>query len=334
MKFRKRVNIGMIAGFVTFLIASFVFLVVKPSADFSENENRSLAQLPAMTLSKVADGSFMDDFEDYVNDQFYARSFFVSLKAQTEKLIGKTENNGVFFAQDQYLIGKLQSNAFSEVDQSLTAMKKFAQNGKGTYQVEFLLCPTAAEVLKNKLPSFGYSDYQTELYSYVAKSFHNSDIKFIDVRSAFTGALNTNRQLYYKTDHHYTSFAAFLAYSEYMKANGMTPLSESDFTIETVADNFYGSQWTKAALFTAQPDSIMRYVSKKGSTCHIDIIDGDKIISQDSLYFNEYLSKKDKYSYFLSGVKPLYEITTNVKNGKSILLFKDSYAHEKTSSIN
>ena len=41
----------------------------------------------------------------------------------------------------------------------------------------------------------------------------------------------------------------------------------------------------------------------------------------------EKLSKKDKYSVFLGGNQSITDIKTDVKNGKTLMLIKDSYSH-------
>ena len=47
----------------------------------------------------------------------------------------------------------------------------------------------------------------------------------------------------------------------------------------------------------------------------------------NKIYNEEYLSKKDKYSYFLNGNNSKVAIKTNIQNGKKLLLIKDSYSH-------
>ena len=47
----------------------------------------------------------------------------------------------------------------------------------------------------------------------------------------------------------------------------------------------------------------------------------------DSIFFTEHLGKKDKYSYFLDGNHGLSVIRGNASTGKSLAIFKDSYAH-------
>ena len=54
---------------------------------------------------------------------------------------------------------------------------------------------------------------------------------------------------------------------------------------------------------------------------------GKEIKYFDSLYDESYLSKKDQYSYFLSSNNPLVSIETGVKNGKTLLVLKDSFAN-------
>ena len=52
-----------------------VFAVLKPATEFSESERRPLEQLPELSVKTLLNGNFMDDFEDYANDQFVGRDF-------------------------------------------------------------------------------------------------------------------------------------------------------------------------------------------------------------------------------------------------------------------
>ena len=88
--------------FITVLFCLFTFgfgiaLIVSPSRDFSEQENRYLSQFKAPTLSTLRTGEFMEDFEDYVTDQFPLRDGWIRLKALSERPLGKQENNSVYF---------------------------------------------------------------------------------------------------------------------------------------------------------------------------------------------------------------------------------------------
>ena len=72
-------------------------------------ENRYLQQLPKPTVKTVFNGSFMGDFETYVTDQFVGRDSWISAKSRTEKLLGKRENNGVYFCAKDTLITRFDA---------------------------------------------------------------------------------------------------------------------------------------------------------------------------------------------------------------------------------
>ena len=55
-------------------------------------------------------------------------------------------------------------------------------------------------------------------------------------------------------------------------------------------------------------------------------VEYDKETTQ-SIFNENYLKKKDKYSYFLNGNNAKVVVKTKVENGKKLLVIKDSYAH-------
>ena len=63
-------------GFIAVFAALFWIL---PDADESTVERRHLAKSPALSFSSVASGSFMNDFENYMLDQFPLRRTFLSI---------------------------------------------------------------------------------------------------------------------------------------------------------------------------------------------------------------------------------------------------------------
>ena len=100
------------------LAVVFAANALTPDKTFSQVENRTLAQRPKLTWSDLAvknliedrgafyTGSFMADYETYVTDQFPGRDGWVAAKAWSERLMGKQENNGVYFCDDATLISR------------------------------------------------------------------------------------------------------------------------------------------------------------------------------------------------------------------------------------
>ena len=91
----KKYSIFLTALFCAFLGLMATANALTPDRDFSQVENRTLAQRPALTVKALASGDFMADYERYVTDQFAGRDGWTAAKAYAEKLTGKQENNGV-----------------------------------------------------------------------------------------------------------------------------------------------------------------------------------------------------------------------------------------------
>ena len=81
----KKYSIFITALFCLFLFGFGIFQFILPDRDFSEQENRYLAQFKAPTLKTIRSGEFMEDFEDYVTDQFPLRDQWIQLKALLDR---------------------------------------------------------------------------------------------------------------------------------------------------------------------------------------------------------------------------------------------------------
>ena len=87
-------NLLLTVLFCLFIGGMFLGSLILPDRAFSQLENRNLEQAPKISLEAIDTGKFMEDAEDYVNDQIIGRDFWVALKAWSERLSGKQENNG------------------------------------------------------------------------------------------------------------------------------------------------------------------------------------------------------------------------------------------------
>ena len=83
---------------------------------FSENENRVLAAKPDFTGNTILSGQYSEDYENYVTDQFAWRDMWISLKTRSDIALGKKDINGIYLADDNYLIEKHSPTMFSTED--------------------------------------------------------------------------------------------------------------------------------------------------------------------------------------------------------------------------
>ena len=318
---KKKCNKWFAVGFCS-LLAAFSFInLITPQKAFSENENRYLTQLPEPTQETVLSGQFAQEFESYSTDQFWERDFWVRVKAEIEKITGKKENDGVYFADDGYLIEKPAQLNTQLIDNTIESFKKFDSLGK--YDVSFTLIPTAYEILKDKLPKYAYYNVQQQVMQRCKDGLEGTNIQMIDP----TAALSAHKEeyIYFRTNHHQTAYGSFYTYQELMRQIGEEPYQLEDFNVETWADDFYGTTWSKSQLSSIEGDKIYGFVPKQPMAYKVNFIyEGG---GMDSLYNMENLKKKDKYTVYLDGNHSVLTIHSSLDNGKKLAVFKDSYAH-------
>ena len=187
--------------------------------------------------------------------------------------------------------------------------------------MSFILTPTATKVLEEKLPKYAPNDDELD---YINKVFSglNDNVKTINPYEA----LNQNKDdyLFYKTDHHWTSKGAYIAYTVMCEKLGLTPKSIDDVDIVTVTNSFYGSLSSKIGTKGKVSDSIDVYIPKE-SDFVVNYV--SEQIKSTSLFDSEYLDKKDKYCVFSGGNHALINIKTLGDPNKKLLIIKDSYAN-------
>lgn len=288
-----------------------------PVKEYSENENRYLAQFPEFSLTALFDGSFIGGFETYVTDQFLARDSWVGIKTISEQVLQKKDSNGVYFADDHYLIETFSGVDQNRFQQNLQFVASFTEKMEAEgVSVQTMLVPTAADILSEKLPKQNISVDQQKLLQQAKETVPH----FVDV----SGALNQHdgEEIYYRTDHHWTSLGAFYAYQEWMLQNGQEMPAKEDFQTEVLSKSFLGTTYSKVGYYSYQPDVIESYTPVNDEILFV-AYNGEP----GAFYTSSYLQEKDQYSVFLNGNQPLTEIRTSQQNGRKLLLIKDSYAN-------
>ncbi len=287
--------------------------------DYSQEENRYLAKMPKFSLEELFFGDYTTKLEDYIRDRFFGRNFWVGLKAGSELILQKKENNSVIFGDDGYLleIPTLDDKQLAtNIDKVETFIDNMEESGKN---VHVALVPDAILAMKDKLPA----TYPiNSLVSEVEELLNRDTLNHINLFETIDA--HKDEYIYYRTDHHWTSLGSYYAYRELVTALGLTPREFSDFSRTDVSDNFLGTMFSKSGAKWSKPDSIfiLEILSNRYT---VTLDDAGK--EYDSMFFTNHLEKKDKYSVFLDGNHALTKIQNENGNGKKILLVKDSFAH-------
>lgn len=306
-------------GIFVCMLSLAALLVFSDKKDFSENENRYLAKMPAFTWETVRSGAYMDVINDYLADHFPFRDAFVGARTAVLKVLGKREINGIFLTDDGSLIEDYA--APKNTERIGRIFKSFADKLDGKAEVHLMLVPTAVYVNSDKLPADAPVRNQMDT---ARRLYEMTGIAPIDC----SGLLLQSRgkgELYYRTDHHWTTLGAYVGYQAFCGEMGFEAEPLSEWKAETVTQDFFGTLYSKANDYSLDGDSITIYT--RPDDC-LSVNYTDTGVVTDSLYNLEYLEKKDKYSLFLDNLHPLIEVTNeNVKNGRALVLVKDSYAN-------
>lgn len=362
-------NILLIVLTLGFIYALSVLFWVMPDKDFSPTENTTLSTFPEFSSDsffhlseeynreKDPTPTFQDEFAEYMADQFPFRDFFVGVKALSEAVQLKGENNSVIFGDDDYLFAR---NDYPDMvadpsdptvfvnylDKNISDISAFCNKAE---ENGITCIPAFAgrkiDVLDKYLPETYGSFYSDRIFSMLHDYCKEGNITPLDLRESLKKiAAKSDEQIYYRTDHHWTSLGAYYAYCEVIKALGETPYALSDFKKETATEEFYGTTWSSAGAKWIDADSIEYYrwegdenitMRIKGKIdkfegyegCTYETGEDGKTYTVFNSYFvREFLSEKDKYASFMGGNYGYTEIR-NGEDRETLVIFKDSFSH-------
>lgn len=312
--------------FVVFIFTFCILFLVMPKSDYSSTEKRKLEQFPKFSAETLFSGEFTENFETYLADQFFGRNFWKGLNSYYNLCIGNNGADRVYNGNDGYLINVPVEEKESRVQSNINTVAKFSKSIDVPVTVEIV--PSTGYIMNDKLPlnHFNYND--NVYFNQIIDVCRNNNIEFIDLRKSFKKSANDGTQLYYKTDHHWTTGGAYVGYEHLCKKWGITPTNKDSFNIDTYND-FYGTTYSTSGFWFTKPDTIQIWNNPENTEKNItvDIVEGDTQETYHSMYFLNHLEEDDKYPIFLDGNHPVEYITnTNVKSGR-LLIIKDSFSH-------
>ena len=330
----KKVRIIIIIVFIGFFVLiSGASLIIK-DREFSPNENRYLAETPELSWDNILSGKFQDGLEDYLRDQVCFRDGWITVKTGIQKACGDTDIGGAYVGKDGYDFEKITPEDVDEkqVDRNIKAVEDYFMTASETIdkqKLSFLLVPTSGLVMQEKLPKNARLFDQAKYIDQVQKAM--KDYNFVDVRDTLMD--HNDEYIYYKTDHHWTSAGACLAYEVWSEHTGGEAEKKDELAENVVSDKFRGSLYSKILDADSAYDEIWTYGLQKDDAfgskdCTVTIDEKQQL---DSIYDDEMLQKKDKYAYFLSGnygqVHIQNQKAASKAKGKNILIIKDSFAN-------
>lgn len=304
------------------LIIIFMFILILPmmftSIGKATSDNRVLAQRPHLRVDGKINKQFFNEFDNYINDHFGFREKLIDLDISMNlKLFDKPSTSTVLCGKKGWLyltadnsIGNYQ-NTNLYTDEELEAMKEKYINLQKFYNeqgIEFVMmvAPNKSTIYGEYYPEginkAGEYSRLDQLKDYFTE---NTDIALVDVRDELK-AKKEQYELYYKTDTHWNSMGAFVAYQKLIKVIAdkgiaVKQYNEDDFDIEKI-DRPGGDLLVMLKLEKYKADAIE--------------------------YIFHYKNNDGKYGYestLINGVNHFKTKSKNEELGKA-LIFRDSFS--------
>ncbi len=302
----KKIYFGLFLGL---MVLGGISIFATGQKEFSSNENRY--------LKTVSDIKSTDDIEGTLADQFPLRDGWLTVASGTRFLTGAREINDTYIGKDGYLFDKCSENDFSmlQYKNNLAYLGKFV----GGYEVDnisLVLVPSPYTILPEKLPA-NAQVYDADKKYRAAETAMGGSAKVVDLRNTLK-TLSRATQVYYKTDHHWTTRAAYAGYlAAVCDYDDQKAVDEAtDFEgLTAVSEEFHGTLYSRVLLRDKVYDTIDALDLEKAGLSEIS----------EKLYDSSKLETKDKYAYFLGGNTGRMDIKgTGTGN---LLLIKDSFAN-------
>lgn len=289
---------------------------------YSPVEKRELQTRPEISITKVLDGRFQKKYESYLRDQFPGRDHWVSFQTDMELFMGKNEIHNVYIGKNHYLLEHYTEKEFDpqQISKNLQALEKFVGKAKQNADVHVMMVPTKSWILREKLPAFAPHYKEQKFYDALQQKLEKEDV-LISVEPVLDA--HKEEEIYYRTDHHWTTLGAWYAYEQYTKAvGGDLQRAQGKKKFRCISKDFYGTTYAKIN-YARQGDKIEIY--EPADKLRVVYNMGEK--KTKTLYDVSFLKTADQYSVFTGGNQAVLEITGGIKNGKTLLLIKDSFAN-------
>ena len=119
---------------------------------------------------------------------------------------GRNGSNGVYKGKDGYIINTPVKCDEEKLNANITAINNFVKNTG--IETKLIVVPSTGYIMSEELPKVHTEYNDGEIIDDIKNRAENAE--FIDIRDTLTE--NKDKQIYYKTDHHWTSYGAYLAY--------------------------------------------------------------------------------------------------------------------------
>ena len=298
--------------FALFLLILFG-LHFRADRAFSKLENRYLASSYTLSWQTVINGEFMNEFEEYIEDQYPLRDILIKTKNLVERILMKKDINQTYIGKNDFYFSKDDTDEREQFTKNIEYLETF-QN-QINIPLTFLSIYSSYSIYDEYLPKYAI-EYDERKYQAIVEQ---SRLHYIDTYDSLKKHKNENDLLYFKSDHHWTSTGAYYAYVDICNFFHLTPYA---FTRKIADKTFYGTLYSNAPLFQYPGDAFVWLEDENRYT----VTYPQENKNSDTMYVKENLLEKDMYTFFLGGNHP--EVIIHNDNGEgNLLIVRDSFTN-------
>lgn len=319
----KRLLVSTFLGIL--FLPGFLSLLPFNTASRFIDENRRLTSFPEIQWSQKAIVQFPRGFEQYFNDHFQLRDYFILgynylkikiWKRSSHKKVLLGADGWLFLSGDRVLEDFVSVNQFA-VDQ-LEARRKILEAkrdwlAKRGIQYLFVIPPNKQSVYPEFMPeTYQRLQGETRLDQFITYMQKNSDVNILDLRKAMR-ATKEDQQVYFRLDSHWNELGGLIASREILRAVNRSLQQIPDLYLKDLSD------------YTIRPEQRQ----KEGDLARL--MGYPSAVSDESYAIVpkfKLVSKKQKLPKFLSRTWKAYPAPfslTGTRSGLTCVVFHDSF---------
>lgn len=305
--------------------------------------NLKLIKAPLTNLVKGEIGftGFVEQVQKkYTSDRFVTKSYFVDLNGLFAKLTGRRLLNDVVRCENGQLARTAEKLDMTELSENLSEFSEYLSSCE---DIPFLYVQIPCKENADGLLPQGAITYAQENTDELLADLEAKDVKILDLRSKLTQTPEQIDQFYYKTDHHWNSDGALVAFHEIVSVlSEIAPDANIDleYTLPQqwerhIKENWYlGSLGKRVGTLFGGTDPLIWYTPQFETEMSCIIPKHKQLFSGDFSKANirsEYIDKKDYFAYnaycvYIGGDYPLVQHRNLQAPSKlRLLILKDSF---------
>lgn len=317
---KQRLKILNILLFISFLFIFIFSFFIKKDMQFSKDEKRILMQKPFFNKESIISGTYTNDLEKYILDQFPLRQKFREIKSYSSYYLFQKLQNENIIVNNNIMIKLNLNYKYDNVITTIKRIEVLKNNYFGKNNCYFVLIPdkNCYNLFKNNIIQNNLNVNYDKIINDINKNTTN--IKVLNIKDKL------NLSNYYETDSHWKN-NDLISLSSYIlsKMGNNIIMDRKHFYKEKEIENFKGVLASQGAL------------NKKEKIVYLtnEIIENAKVYNYETeketkVYDLDKLTDKkslDMYDIFLSGASSLLKIqNNNNSNNKTLVIFRDSFA--------